>query len=236
MELAPQVEDLAKAIHSLPSIFDAVYSLPISGWLVVAAFFLWFLANRDFTHIFDVLERKEKRRLEVLDKYVSTETSADNQVMSAIKDLRDAYYFKVATGIYAESRIRNALIKLHEANCHLITWHNICRAQPYLDVNKDENVTVRKLSSIENFSYWYNQLVAYFFLLLSAALFSLLLLVESKTLTAVTYSFGGGILTALFAMFAYSQNYPVRAAKKIRDELERQSQEINATQPSTTTA
>jgi hypothetical protein len=222
MEVAPQVEDLAKAIHSLPSLLDAVSSLPISGLFVVGAFFLWLLANKDFSHIFDLLERKEKRRLEQLDKYISSPDSADTSAIKVVLDIRNACYFEVATGIYAESRLRNALIKLHEATSHLVTWRQILRALPYLEVAVDESVTVRKLSLLEGFSYWYNQLVAYALLLLSAALVSLVILSGSKTLTSISYGVGGGISVALFAMFVFSQNWPVHASKKIGKELESQ--------------
>ncbi|GAB2180865.1 hypothetical protein DLREEDagrD3_10880 [Denitratisoma sp. agr-D3] len=220
MELAPQVEDLAKAIQSLPSLLDAVSTLPLSGWIVLVAFFLWLLANKNIPRVFDVLERKEKRRLEQFDAYVSSPNSGDANTIKVIQDLRDAHYFKIATGIYAESRVRNAFIKLHEATSHLITWRHICRAHPYLKVAADETVTVRELDFSEKLSYWYNQLSAYFFLLLSATLISLVILSGSKTLTSFSYGFGGGIVSALFAMFIFSQNWPVHAAKKIAKELE----------------
>lgn len=220
MELAPQVEDLAKAIQSLPSLLDAVSTLPLSGWIVLVAFFLWLLANKNIPRVFDVLERKEKRRLEQFDAYVSSPNAGDSNTTKVIRDLRDAHYFKIATGIYAESRVRNAFIKLHEATSHLITWRHICRAHPYLKVAEDETVTVRELDYSEKLSYWYNQLSAYFFLLLSATLISLVILSESKTLTSVSFGFGGGVLSALFAMFIFSQNLPVHAAKKIAKELE----------------
>ena len=222
MELAPQVEDLAKAIQSLPSLLDAVSSLPLSGWVVLVAFFFWFLANKNLPHVFGLIERKEKRRLEQLETYVSSPDSGDVNAIKAIRDLRDAHYFKIATGIYAESRVRNAYIKLHEATSHLITWRHICRAHPYVKVAPDETVTVRAMDFSETLSYWYNQVFAYFFLLISAALVSLVILSGSKTLTSFSFGFGGGIVSALFAMFIFSQNWPVHAAKKIAKELESQ--------------
>lgn len=222
MELAPLVEDLTKATQSLPSLLDAVSSLPLSGWVVLVAFFLWLLANKNLPRVFDVLERKEMRRLGQLETYVSSPGSGDANALKAVQDIRDAHYFKIATGIYAESRVRSAFIKLHEATSHLVSWRHICRAHPYLKVAADETVTVRELDFSETLSYWYNQFVAYFFLLISAALFSLVILSGSKTLTSFSLGFGGGILSALFAMFVFSQNWPVHAAKKIAKELESQ--------------
>lgn len=222
MELAPQVEDLAKAIQSLPSLLDAVSSLPLSGWIVLVAFFLLFLANKNISQFFDVLKRKEKRRLEQIETYISSPDSGDANAMSALRDIRDAHYFKIATGIYAESRVRNAIIKLHEATSYLVTWRLIRRAYPYLDVSADEKVTVRELDFSENLSYWYNQVSGYLFLLISAALISLVILSGSKTLTSISLGVGGGILTALIAMFVFSENWSVHAAKKIAKELENQ--------------
>jgi hypothetical protein len=222
MELAPQVEDLAKAIQSLPSLLEAVNSLPISGWVVLVAFFLWFVANKNLSRVFDVLWRKEKRKLEQLDTYISSPAAGDENAIKAIRDLRDARYFKMATGIYAESRVRNAFIRLHEATSHLVTWRHICRAHPYLKVAADETVIVKDLDFSEKLSYWYNQLVGYLFLLLAATLVSLAILSGSKTVMSFSFGFGGGILSALFAMFVFSQNWPIHAAQKIAKELDRQ--------------
>lgn len=124
MALAPQVEDLAKAIESLPSLLDALGALPVSGWVVLIAFFLWLLANKNLSRIVDFVQGKERRRIERLDAYIAFPNPSDSAVTNAIRDLRDAYYFKVATGIYAENRVRNALIGLHDATSHVITWHD----------------------------------------------------------------------------------------------------------------
>lgn len=70
MGLTPQVEDLAKTIQNLPNLLDAVSSLPLSGWLVIASFFLWFLANKNLPLFFDALIQRGKRRLEQIDAYV----------------------------------------------------------------------------------------------------------------------------------------------------------------------
>lgn len=220
MELAPQVEDLAKAIQSLPSLLDAVFSLPLSGWVFLISFFLWLLANKNIPHFFDLLERREKRRLEQLEIYVSSPDFGDANAINAIRDVRDAQYFKIATGIYAESRVRNAYIKLHEVTSHLISWRHICRAHPYLMVTADETVSVRTMDFSEKLSYWYNQFCAYFFLLTAATLVSLVILSGNKTPTSFLLGLGGGILSVFIAMFIFSQNWPVHAAKNIAKELE----------------
>lgn len=222
MELAPQIEDLAKAIESLPSLLNAISSLPISGWVVLIASILWLLANRSLPQIANLLEQRERRRIEQFDAYVSLPDTGDAATIRAIRDLRDAHYFKIATGIYAESRVRNAFIKLHEATSHLVTWRHICRAHPYLVVSSDETITVRELDFFENLSYRYNQLVAYLFLFLAASLIVIVIFSGTKSLTSVALGFGGGTLSGLFAVFVFTQNWPIHAARKIAKELESQ--------------
>ena len=222
MALAPQVEDLAKAIESLPSLLDAVGALPISGWVVLIAFFLWLLANKNLSRIIEFVQGQERRRIEKLDAYIASPNPSDPSVASAVRDLRDAYYFKVATGIYAENRVRTALIKLHDATSHVITWRHICRAHPFLTVAPDGTVTVRPMDFSEKLGYWYNQAVAYFFLLFAASLFSLVILSGTKTWVSFVLGVGGGIVAAAFAMFVFSQNWPARSAKKISKEIEGQ--------------
>ncbi|MFZ3019418.1 MAG: hypothetical protein WA056_13280 [Gallionella sp.] len=224
------IDDLNKAIQSLPALLDSISSLPISGWVVLFVLFLWLLANNDFSRVLDFFERKEKRKLEALDSYVASPNTADAKAIKAISDLRDAHYFKIATGIYAESRLRNAIIKLHEATSHLVTWRHIRLALPHLDVDVDESVAVKGFSLADSAGYRYNQFVGYTFLLFAATLISLVILSGSKTLESFVLGFGSGIASAFFAMFVFSQNWPIDAAKKISAELERQKNAVENAQ------
>ncbi|HEY8097648.1 MAG TPA: hypothetical protein VIE65_16385, partial [Methylobacter sp.] len=140
----------------------------------------------------------------------------------AVRDLRDAHYFNVATGIYAENRTRSAFIKLHQASSHCITWKHIERARPYIDIAADETITIRDLTFFEKLDYWYNQFVAYGSLLFSVVLFiAKFVFSDNKTMMLFWGSFGISLLLAVFGFFVLIQNSPVRAKDRIAEELER---------------
>lgn len=202
------------AITSLPDVLAKLSSLTISGWVITIILFLWFLANRHLPLLLDFIERKERRRLEQLDIYISSTSSADANVMKVIRDTRDSYYFRIATGINASSCFRNALIRLHEEISHAITWRQIARSIPYLKVADNKRIFVRHLSTGEKLGYLYNQFVAYGLLLFSAIAFGLLILSNIKTPVSLFAGLGSGILSVFAAMFVFSQNWPIDASKK----------------------
>lgn len=222
MTLTPQIEDLTNAIESLPALLNAVSALPTLGWLVIVALFLLLLANKSLPPIMCLIQGKKRLKLDQLDAYISSPNTSDPALTNAIRDIRNAHYFKIATSIYAEDRVRNAFIKLHETTSHLITWRHIYRAHPFLIVAENETVKVRQLSWQETLGHWYNQVLGYFFLLLTAILFSLVILSGSKTLVSFILGFGGGTITALIAMFIFSQSWPIHAARTIAKEIESQ--------------
>lgn len=179
MELASQVEDLTKAVQKLPSLIDAIWSLlttttGIFIFLLFLVFLLWLFGNKGFSPALEAFERKEKRRLEQLEAYVSFPESADPEAIKAIRDLRNAYYFKIATGIHAESKLRNVLIKMHETTSHHITWRQIRRALPYIEIDSTDTIKIRKPTRSEKITYRYNQCVAYTSLFVSAVLIMLI--------------------------------------------------------------
>lgn len=228
MDIAPQVKDATEAIQHLPPLLNAISSLfqrPV-GWALLAALFVWLLLNKDFSKFFDFFERKEKRRSEHLDLYVSKSELADEESIRVLRDLRDAEYFKIATGIYAEKRLRRALIGLHERTSHHTTWGHIRRAIQFLEADKQGNVSVRDFTRFETIGYWYNQIIGYASLLLAAGIISLLLLSYIKGPSAVAISIGGSFAIILFAMFAFAQNWPVQAAKRIKAEISEENPHV----------
>lgn len=221
MGLASQVTDFAEAIQALSSVAEAVLSQIATPFGVIALllFFLWLLVSFDYSRMFGVLEHKQRRRLEQINEYVSSPDLADPTIIKAIKDQRDTHYFKVATGIYAEGRIRNALVEAHQALSHSVTWTHFRRAFQYIEVAADQTITIRDLTKFEQFGYRYNQFVAYTSVLSSFALAAMVILSGSKTLASFWVGFGGSTLVALFSMFAFAQNWPVHAKERIAKEL-----------------
>jgi hypothetical protein len=225
-ELAHQVKDMTEAVQNLPSLISAIETFittPEITKLIIMVVLPWLLVNRGgFSRAFDMIERRERRRLEQINEYISSHDSADPEMIKAVRDLRDAHYFNIATGIYAENRTRSAFIKIHQSSSHCIAWKHIQRARPYIEIAADETVTIRDLTLFEHLSYWYNQCVAYASLFLALALFFFRFgLSPNKNISLFLSTFGVSFLLAAFALFVFIQNMPVHARERIATELER---------------
>lgn len=221
MSLASQIADFADAIRALSSVVEAALSQLATPFGVIALllFILWLLVNFDYSRMFVVLEHKQRRRLEQINEYVSLPDLNDSTTIKAVSDQRDTHYFTVATGIYAEGHTRNALVEMHQAISHLVTWTHIRRAFEYIKVAADQTITIRDLTKFEQFGYRYNQFVAFISFLFSAVLGSIFILSDIKTWNSFALSFGGSVVAVLFAMFASSQNWPIQARNRIAKEL-----------------
>jgi hypothetical protein len=222
MEFASQVEDLTELIKNAQSLLNAVGTISPLGWVIFMAFLFWLFMNKNAIHLFDLIKQKGDRRLKQLDSYLLTPDFCDKNTANAILDIRNALYFKSATGIYAESRTRDAYIRLHEATSHLITWKHIRRAQLYLEVDANGKTTVKEMDLLDRISYRYNQFLGYIILAISIFLIGLAILPGSRTLTSFLFDFGSGVAAALFSAFIFSQNWPAYAAKKISKEIKAQ--------------
>ncbi|MGZ5028666.1 MAG: hypothetical protein ACXV9T_15900 [Methylobacter sp.] len=225
MEIAPQVKDMTEVVQNLPTLLSAILELVTTpeGTILIILFLIWLPVNSGgFSRALDMLERKERRRLEQINEYLLSHEAADPETIKVVRDLRDAHYFKVATGIYAENRTRSAFIKMHQLSSHCISWKHIERARPYIDIAADETISIRDLTFIEKISYWYNQFVAY-----GSICFSILLFIakfafaENKTIMLFGANFATSLLLALFGLCVFIQNSPVRAKERIAKELER---------------
>lgn len=221
MELTAQLKDATEATQQVIPLADALANLlqTPAGLIAIAMFFFWLLVNKDFSHLLELFERKEKKRSEQLDLYVSKPELADADSITVLSDLRDAHYFKVATGIYAEKKLRSALITLHNQTSHHISWQQIKRAFQYIEIGENNTLEIRELTTIEVLGYWYNQLVGYASALFAACIFGLFVITSPKTLASFAWGIGGGLGVIFFAMFVLSQNWPIHAAKQIRKEL-----------------
>lgn len=156
--------------------------------------------------------------------YMSNQEAANEDVLKVIKDLRDAQYFKVATGIYAEKSLRESLIYLHEKTSHSITWTNIKRSLPYLSATSDTKIEVRKQKCTEKIGYWYNIGVGSLFFCFAIVIFLAFFLVSPGSVGIIVGGATLSLLCAFFAFFVFSQNWPVTSAKKIKEELHKVGQ------------
>lgn len=221
MDITPAVKDATEAIDHIPLLVEAFSRLLATptGWVVLVAVFLWFVVNRKLYTVFDS-EKRLRARLEQLDGYLAKPEIADPDSVAVVRDLRDAHYFRIATGIYAEKRLRKSLIWLHDETPHLINWKQIHRALPYIKPTAKGTATIRDLTAWERIGYIYNEVVAYASLLAAAGMFALLLLSGARSILVVALTVAGAIIAFALAMFAFSQNLPERNARRIKAELE----------------
>lgn len=217
------LQETADFLNSVPEVLDALSNLVQHdwlGWLVLIGGVVWVLLNKDVGFLFSVFERKAAKRLELLESYISQKEIACKELHRGMKDLRDAHYFKVATGIVAEKSRRNGLLSLHDSISHRINWKQIKRAEAYIEVSDDEQITVRKAKLTECFEYAFNWIVGLVFLLLSGILFIALVLGGTKTLGSLLFGIGAATSTAIFSMFVFSLNRSFSDAKSIRAALQ----------------
>ncbi|MFA0402430.1 hypothetical protein [Vibrio sp. 10N.222.52.C12] len=217
--------DVAHATEVLKSIPDFIKAITDilqtpSGLVVVVFLLLWFVVNRDLTHLYSLFEYKEDKRLLRLEKYISEPDKASPNTLKVAKEQRDTYYFKVSTnGIYAEKELRDSLIKLHETTSASISWTTIRRAISYIELDANREVFVREVRLFDIVSLYYNRFVAFVFGLLSVGSLILLILSSAPTFMAtikmvlLATVFGCGVLIVLF------QNLPHSSAKKIKSEI-----------------
>lgn len=223
MKLTPPIKDWIETIQSLPDLEAALTSLlRIPGGVALALlFFLWLAIRSDYLKIFKTLEYKSRRRIEQINEYIASPDLADLETLTEAKDQRDAHYFKIATGIHAEGTTRNGLIKLHKALSHSITWTHIRRAYQYISVNIDQSITIRELAMFEKFYYWYNQAIAYLLMGFAAFLACAAIIMGNQSVTSFALWASGAILAGVFSIIVHSQNWPVHAKNRIKEEMQR---------------
>lgn len=216
------LKQTTELVKSIPEFMEAVTEVLQTpwGWLFLALIVFWFFINKDLSHVSNFFERGRTRRLEKLESYISNVEMADESALKVIKDLRDAYYFKVATGIYAERMFRDSLINLHNITSPQINWTLIKRAIPYIKASQDMSISIRDMESWEKIGHYYNLFVGFMFLVFSGVVFITFMLSEPKTITNILIGAGGSLACAIFSIFVFAQNWPYGAAKDIRYELE----------------
>ncbi|MDD1796395.1 hypothetical protein LRP50_25080 [Enterovibrio sp. ZSDZ42] len=221
MEGKNQLTNTTEVIKSIPELIDAITEVvqTPSGFLILVLVLAWFVFNRDYSHIFNFLERKENKRLERLESYISSNSYSTN-CLEVVKEQRDTHYFKVATGIYAEKTLRDAYIDLHNSTSHRISWITIRRSLPYLKLDEENNAYIRSEKWHEKLGIYYNYLVAIISFLLSISI--ILVMVFATELDSITTikSIVLILISTGTTVFSLSQNSPYLASKRIKKEIE----------------
>lgn len=218
------VKDVTSAAQSLPALWEVITGSPIYGWVILILFFGWLVLNHDVGRVLDLFGRKKRQELDALEAYCAAPNSDDTRMVSAMQDLRDAHYLRIATGIRLERRQRSAYLKLHEDFSHVLHWKMIRRAAPHLRVLEDESIEVIPLGIIDRLGYHYNQVIGYLLLLIAASSATFGVISASSSLQVYMMCLGVAIIAAGMAAVAFAQNWPISAAKKIAALLEGQKQ------------
>lgn len=219
--LAKGIEEATTVLASIPDFmkaFSDVMQTPY-GWIFLVVILFWFFLNKNLTNIFNFFESKERKRLVGLEAYVNNPQVADGEALEVIKDLRDACYFKVATGIYAEKNLRDSLISLRKKISDEISWVNIKRAMPYIKVGQNSSIEIREENLSEKLGYYYNLVVGWLFLGSSVLLWLMFLFTENKGFNHVFVCVFSVLFCLFVSVLVFSQNFSIVSASKIRKKL-----------------
>jgi len=221
--LEAQVASATKAVHKLPELLDALVKLaPVPAGVLLVMALVWLAARLlsvNWLRVLELLERKHDRRIAALDRYLSAPECAEKESAEVLRDLRDAYYFQAATGIYAERSTRQALIALHQLSPSEITWRRIGRVAQFIRYPQAGTAEIPEPSWLDRGWYWYTAISGAMatlggFLMIVSPIF-----VRPLSLQAGITLFALGTGSLLMGLFMFSQNVPMSLAKTIRSEV-----------------
>nr|WP_321269625.1 hypothetical protein [uncultured Tolumonas sp.] len=213
----------ATAIKQLPTLLDSlsiIFSSPW-GWLILFISVLWLAQILKISEVVVLYKSNRDNKLAMLNEYI-TNSSGDPEIIKIAKDVRDAYYFRYATKIYAEGYYREALIELSKNVKHVATWDDIRRSLEFSEC-KCSKITYKKLNWINNAKFWFNKSFGLICGLLSLVLFVFsvfLFFTKNATLHEFFVLLIEAIVIFLIGLWSLSLNWPYSAAKKISDALE----------------
>ena len=206
-----QIEILTQAIKHLLSAPE--------NYAILIPFVLWVFLNKNFLHVIELFKGRDKRKIERIDNYFSKSEHAEKTLLTTMHDIRNSLYFKAATGITAEKKFREILIKLHSDTSHKITWKKIQRAIPFIEINQNDEITIRRFRKFEVFTIWYNIFSGSILVLAAAFSLGAFFLIAKITLLLAVLCVILAIFFTAAAAFVFAQNWPEEAAREIKNEL-----------------
>ena len=221
-EAKNQIESATGFLENIPAFTRALESVLDSqwGWLFLLIFFIWLMANKDWTKLASLLERKEQKKIERLELYKQQCCDSESETQQVILDVRNAYYFKEATGIYAENTHRKALSNFHESYSHSINWKQIKIAMPHIVISKEGKVSIKKMSTLDKITFYYNLFMCGTFLFLGLVLLLTFTTLDSPSAMSFLYGIGGFLAFMCLSLLSLSQNWSMQSAKRIKKEIE----------------
>ncbi len=213
----------ATAIKQLPTLLDSLSTIFSSpwGWSILFISLLWLAQILKISEIIGLYKSNRDSKLAILNEYIIN-SSGDQNIIKIAKDVRDAYYFRYATKIYAEGYYREALIELSKNVEHVANWDDIRRSLEFSEC-KDAKITYKKFNWITTSKFWFNKLFGLSCGFLSLMLFVLsmfLILTKSTTLHEFFILLIQSVFIFLIGLWSLSLNWPYNAAKKISEALD----------------
>lgn len=90
------------------------------------------MAKLEVGRVFGMRHRKERQKLARFEDALARPELLDDATSHTLQDARNALLFKSATGIYAESRQRTALLALHAQLAGEVPWRHLARAVDFI--------------------------------------------------------------------------------------------------------
>lgn len=225
------IKELTEEINGIPELQKALASVGIPTELAIAiimillitAFASLVVSGTALIRYFEIFERAGRRRIEMLDTYALAE-AGDADMLKTVSDARDSHYFRAATGIYAESKLRKALIHLHDKTSQTIIWIHIRRALAYIEVDETGAAFVRPLKRTELAEKRFYSFFWYFFLAIFALSFGFAFIygaLGGREGRVILLFVGFGLLGTFMAVLMTYQLWPFEASAQILKELEK---------------
>ncbi|WP_316674916.1 hypothetical protein [uncultured Tolumonas sp.] len=197
-----------------------------SSWIIVLLAVVVLTPKLNIPSAFTRFEQHKRQKIKTLNEIIATE-SVDEDLIAAAKDVRDALYFKEITKIYAESKKRNALIKLHKQLNSNFTWEQIRLSLEYVDCI-DESIKYKEFTKFNIANFYFNKIIG-----IGSAIFSFLILIYTLALFiahSLTIYLALILLAQMSFMFVSGlgylrQNWPYNAAEKIKEFLNSNQEE-----------
>lgn len=221
------ITDTIMSIPSLQEAFKHVMSDSVN-FIIFLIMLLFLILNYVVKNNFllTYLERREDKKQEKIDKYLSNNSDIDEKCAEIVREQRDTIIFKSVTGIYAEKVFRCALIDLYNKMPYDVTWRMIRKSLSRFilidDKFNNKVVSVKPVTKMEKITIGYNYTMAFLLLVIALMYISISIVSTALTVINVLIFFVLVFLSGFGVVIILSQNLPYIFSKKIHIELQKE--------------
>ncbi|MFV0575035.1 MAG: hypothetical protein ACK5NC_06440 [Vibrio sp.] len=215
--------DFFAQLSTIPEFMDWAVNIIKTpyGWLVLVFVLIGIALNQNLLFFTSFWGNRKIDKITKIEHYFENERIADPAVEKVFRDLINANYFKIATGIYAEEHRRNLLIKLQNDLSHVISWVHIKRALPYIESSADNKAYIREENRMEKAGYYYNYIAGFLSLIITVSIILLFIVYNDHSLAQLFMLIVTMICGIAFTVICFYQNFPIISARKIKKELKK---------------